>query len=326
MTKKKSIRLIKKNAKQGTDAYTFEIIFEGDLKELSKHNLINEQGKRYGTVEINHGKATVVLILPKFIRENNIQPFTLIDSIYLDLIKDDCEQQLKKIFGTSNLESKIKAIEVNITKRVSGNANISDVLDLLSKALLLKEQDNLKYVGQSKKCRLKEEIHTVIIKRPHYYLVKAYDKTEQMRKLGIKVSDGLLRIEIIMIERTIERLFGSKTTFQDILTKDSLVSLLREYKRIFCYEIIEDKVKKYLNSCVILLLESLCDTESPIETIAVERDLIVDKEVLRKALRKWQRMRNVSDNSSRDVELYAKKYFLPEDVVLTLHDIKDSCG
>lgn len=327
MTKRRTTRLIKKKAKQGMDGCIFEIVFKSeDLKDLQKQDLINESGRNYGNVEIKNGKVILALILPKFIRENNVQQFTLMDSIYLELIKNDVEEKLKQILGTTKLDNKCSCIEVNITQRVSGNATQDNVLNLLSNALLSKKQDNLKYVGPSKKSRLKEETHTLIVKRSHYYLLKAYNKTEQMMKSGIKIPDGILRIEIVMVERTLEKLFGNKTSFQDILTKDSLISVLREYKRIFVDEIIEEKVKVYLDSCKLMLLESLCFSDSVVEVIAKNRELIPDKEVLRKAIKRFQRMKRVADHSRRDSELYSQKYGLPEDTILTLKEFKDSCG
>jgi hypothetical protein len=328
LTKRRTTRLIKKKAKQGMDGCIFEIAFKSeDLKDLQKQDLINESGRNYGNVEIKNGKVILALILPKFIRENNVQQFTLMDSIYLELIKNDVEEKLKQILGTTKLDNnKCSCIEVNITQRVSGNATQDNVLNLLSNALLSKKQDNLKYVGPSKKSRLKEETHTLIVKRSHYYLLKAYNKSEQMMKSGIKIPDGMLRIEIVMVERTLEKLFGNKTSFQDILTKDSLISVLREYKRIFVDEIIEEKVKVYLDSCKLMLLESLCFSDSVVEVIAKNRELIPDKEVLRKAIKRFQRMKRVADHSKRDSELYSQKYGLPEDTILTLKEFKDSCG
>lgn len=328
----RKLRLAQSKSKQGTDCYTFDVVFQGELKNLPKQPLINDVGKKYGTVEARDGKATVSLVLPWFVRDNNIQPFTLLDSIYLEIIKNDCEKQLKQLFG-SELNSKIKAIECNITQRVSGNATQSDVLNLLSNAYLTPERDNLKYVGASRKCKYKEETHTVLASRPRYYILKAYDKTQQQimekKKKGEDantVPSGMLRIEIIMVDRTLKKLFGNRTSFSDVLTKDSLIAILREYKRIFCEDVIDGKVKPYLDKCVLLLIESLCDTESPTATIAKEREIIPDKEVLRKAMKKWQKHRGVSDNSLRDSEMYAMKFDLPQNVVLTMHDFKESCG
>ena len=83
--------------KQGTDNYEFEVAFQSNLKDLPKQPLINDQGKKYGTVEVVNGKAMVNLVLPEFVRNNNIQPFTLTDSIYLEICKTDVEKQLKRI-------------------------------------------------------------------------------------------------------------------------------------------------------------------------------------------------------------------------------------
>lgn len=329
---KRKIRLSKRKSMQGTDCYTFEVVFQGELKNLPKQPLLNESGKKYGTVEAKDGKATVALVLPWFVRDDNIEPFTLLDSIYLEIIKNDCEKQLKQLFG-SELNSQIKAIECNITQKVSHNAKQSDVLNLLSHAYLSAERDNTKYVGPSKLCKYKEETHTVLATRTRYYILKAYDKTQQQivekKRNGENadnVPQGLLRIEIIMIDRTLKKLFGNNTSLSDILTKESLIEIIREYKRIFCEELIENKVKPYLNKCVLLLVESLCETESLTDTIARERELIPDKIVLQKAIRRWQRIRGVTNNSLRDSEVYATKFDLPKDVVCTIHDFKEACG
>ncbi|WP_331553103.1 hypothetical protein [Acetobacterium sp.] len=319
-------------AKQGLDGCAFEVVFQGELKNLPKQPLINEHGKKYGTVEAKDGKATVRLVLPRFIRDDNIQPFSIVDSIMLEMIKSDCEKQLKQLFG-SELNSTIKTIECNVTQKVSGNATQSDVLNLLNLSTLSTERDNIKYVGPSRYCSLKEETHTVIAKRLHYYIIKAYDKTQQqiMEKKEKKqnsdaVPDGLLRIEIIMIERTLEKLFGGKTTFADILCKDALVSIIKEYQRIFCDEIIKEKIKPYLNKCTLLLIESLCETENIVKTIAKQRDLIVDAEVLKKSVRKWNVLRGRSDHLARDYQNIIDKYALPQDIIETFSEFKKSCG
>ena len=146
------------------------------------------------------------------------------------------------------------------------------------------------------------------------------------RKPTDEVPSGLLRIELIFTDRTLKRLFGNKLSFSDILSEDALKKAMREYKRVFYDEVIPT-IKVYLNSCVWALVESLCDTENPIATIAEHRELIPDKEVLRKALKRYNWLRGKSNhNLSRDVDYYASKFDLPQDVILTLHDFKKSCG
>lgn len=230
--------MVKDKEKQGTDCYTFEVSFQGDLKNLPKQPLINEQGKKYGSVEVKEKKSTVSLVLPKFIRDNNIQPFTIMDSICLEMINCDCEKQLKQLLGFE-IHSKVESIECNITQKVSGEATQSDVLNLLDHAFLTSERDNLKYVGAGKRCKYKEETHTVIVKRPHYYILKAYDKTEQQKKElkhqnqnSDTVPDGLLRIEIIYVDtsaNTTALPIENWATIQATSITDNILSLSTQY-------------------------------------------------------------------------------------------------
>ncbi|MGJ4851940.1 hypothetical protein ACH6CV_17020, partial [Bacillota bacterium Meth-B3] len=76
------VRMVRNKAKQGLDCARFEVAFQGDLKSLPEQALISRQGKQYGTVGVSDGKATVKLVLPRFVRNTNIQPFTMMDAIY----------------------------------------------------------------------------------------------------------------------------------------------------------------------------------------------------------------------------------------------------
>ncbi len=304
-----------------------------DMKDLQELPLINAQGRQYGSVESSKGKATIKLNLPKFVRDNNIHPFSITESIKLEIIKNDCEYHLKQIFG-DNMNTQITKIEVNITQPISGNATQSDVLNLLNHATLPHaSKDNTKYVGPNRKCYLKEENHTVNVSRRHYYYCKFYDKTQEIidkrRKFNLPTDNvplGLLRMEIAFVERTLDKLFKNKKALSDVLTQKNLIEVLREYKRIFCDELVDMMIKPYLDACVEKLVESLTDTESPIKTIAKERELIPDVEVLKKALHRYMKMRGKTDNSARDAKRYAEHYDLPVDCIMTIRDFKRSCG
>ena len=80
----------------------------------------------------------------------------------------------------------------------------------------------------------------------------------------------MLRIEIVLLGRTIDKLFGDKTSVYDILTEDSLIKVLYEYKRIYTNEIINKRVKPYLSQCKQRLVHSLLRTNSIIATVKVE--------------------------------------------------------
>lgn len=330
----RKIRLDKSRARQGLDTCEFELALTGkNMKDLLKQPLINAQGSEYGSVESSKGKATITLNLPKFVRDTNIYPYSLTESIKLEIIKNDCEYELKRIFG-NNMNTQITKIEVNITQPISGNATQSDVLNLLNHATLpYASKDNVKYVGPNRKCYLKEENHTVNVSRRHYYYCKFYDKTQEIidkrRKFNLPTDDvpcGLLRMEIVLVERTLDKLFKNKKTLSDVLTQKNLIEVLREYKRIFCDELVDKMIKPYLSACVVKLVESLTDTENPIKTIAKERELIPDIEVFKKALRRYMKIRGKTDNSARDAKRYVEQYALPVDCIMTIKDFKRSCG
>lgn len=328
----KSVRMVRSKAKQGMDCCKFEMVFKCRQENVSKQPMVNKQGTKCGEISVCDNSGTLALVLPCFIRENNEKPFTLQDSDNLGFIESDCKEQLRHLLGTG-IKTKGTSIETNITQKVSGNARPSDVLNLISHACMSNNSDNVKYVGPSKKNRLKEETHTVIAKRQKQYIVKAYDKSEQLQKElrnehkpTDSVPSGLLRIELIFIERTLKRLFGNELKLSDILSEDALNKLLQEYKRVFCNEVIP-KIETYWDSCVSELVESLCETENPIATIAKHRELIPDKEVLHEALRQYQRLRGKSNhNLARDVRRYASQFDLPQDVMLTIRDFEKSCG
>ena len=100
------------------------------------------------------------LVLPRYIRQNNIAPFDSWDALNKRVYKEICGQ-LRLVLGM-DFKSKLRSVECNITKRVCCFASTSDVLNLLNHALLSPKDDNLEYSGQSKECALKKEIHTVI--------------------------------------------------------------------------------------------------------------------------------------------------------------------
>lgn len=330
----RKVRLATEKTQIGLDTCEFELALTGkNMKELLEQPLINAQGREYGSVEASKGKATIKLNLPKFVRDNNIHPYSLTESIRIEIIRNDCETQLKKIFG-NNMNTQITKIEVNITQPVSGNATQSDVLNLLCHATLpYASKDNVKYVGPSRKCGLKEESHTVNVSRKHYYFCKFYDKTQEIidkrRKFNLPTDDvprDLQRMEIVFVDRTLTKLFGTKKTLSDVLTQKNLIEILREYKRVFCNELIDGMIKPYLDECALKLVESLTDTESPIKTIAKERELIPDVIVLRMALKRYMKIRGKTNNAARDAKRYAEQYDLPVDCIMTIKDFKCSCG
>ena len=95
-------------------------------------------------------------------------------------------------------------------------------------------------------------------------------------------------------------------------------------------DIIGTYVKPYLMACKNKLVESLTTSDSGHEisdTVMRYREMIVDVEVLRKALQKWYAIRNVNDISKQVICQYRKKGLgLPEGVLRTIKAFHTSAG
>ena len=93
--KERKIRLNKSQAKQGLDTCEFEMALTGrNMKDLQEMPLINAQGRQYGSVEASKGKATIKLNLPKFVRDNNIHPYSLTESICIEIISENVKKSI----------------------------------------------------------------------------------------------------------------------------------------------------------------------------------------------------------------------------------------
>ena len=85
-----------------------------------------------------------------------------------------------------------------------------------------------------------------------------------------------------------------------------------------------------LNACVQEIFESLTYStprKEVSETLIKCKELIVDTEVLRKALKKWYVFKKQPDSSKRIVSFYREKNMgFPEDVLRTLKLMHNSLG
>lgn len=85
----KKTRFYRNKVKTGLDTCEFEMALTGrNMKDLQEMPLINAQGRQYGSVEASKGKATIKLNLPRFVRDNNIHPYSLTESICIEIIRN----------------------------------------------------------------------------------------------------------------------------------------------------------------------------------------------------------------------------------------------
>lgn len=329
----------KKKGQQGLDGINLEYTIELDSAKhlyLPLEELKNESENTVVKMECVGGKIRAYVNAVHAIRPNNIRPLGIVDTVKLELVKtkvvDYMKSYLRDNLGKQYSEGyidnlKVTRLECNLTLKCCGRATPSDVLSLLDLAF--------DETGMRRKRKEKSEYEKVNKSWVHYkpkeYKLKCYDKTlEQHEKGNPLVESNLLRIEVVFIDRSLKRMYGKKRTLSDILTRKSIEVLCQEYKRVLTEDIISKNIVPCLDYCVQRVFESLTYSESGkeiSESIARHRELIVDIEVLRRALKRWYKFRHMNDNTKQVICQYRKKNLgLPEDVIKTIRMFHDSTG
>lgn len=323
---------------QGADGLNFELqmAFVG-LENINtpKESLKNELGNDIVTISCYGGKLSVYVNLPQAIRPTNVKPFQISDCIKLKMVRNMVieyiklylQKYLKKKYSEELLNKIIiTQMECNVTIQCTGECKPSDVISLIDKSFskvhLYKE-----IKGNTEKTYNKSELGIIYLK-PHEWKLKVYDKTYQQKKVGnTQVEPNLIRVELVFLDRSLNRMYSNNRSIENILTKKSLEILTEQYK-ITLNEIYENNIKIMLNGCKREILKSLTNAKTGkqiSETLIVCKEYIVDIEVLREALKKWYKNRNIADNSKSIISFYKKKkYGIPVDVLKTLKSIRQS--
>ena len=333
------MKLNKRKCQQGIDGLNLEYTLglEG-MKNLylPEEELKNQANNTIVKIDCVGGKIRTYINAVHSIRPNNVKPFGIADAIKLELVKSQViefmQSYLKKYLLDKYSDEfinnlKVKSLEVNITLPCVGTATPSDVIHLLDMAF-----DRTVVFRKRKVFSKCEKANTgVQYTKQNEYRLKIYDKTdEQHRHNNPLVKSNLLRIECVFINRSLKKMFGNKRTLEDILTKQALITLCQKYKNVLTEDIIKLYIIPYLDSCKKTLFESLIQSESGKEitdTIARHKELIVDIEVLRQALKMWYRFKGVEDRSSQVIHKYRKKNLdIPEYVIATIKMFHQSAG
>lgn len=92
--------------------------------------------------------------------------------------------------------------------------------------------------------------------KPHEWVLKVYDKTFQQRQAGnLKVESNLIRVELVFLDRMLDRMYSSKKSLEDILTRKAIKTLIDQYQETFD-EICKKNITPMLNACVQEIFEN----------------------------------------------------------------------
>lgn len=332
-------KLNKKKCQSGLDGMNLEykISFDGIGKlYFEKEALKNNAGSTIVEIDIVGGKVRVYINAVNCIRPNNVKPIGIVDAIKLELvqpqviafIKAYLQKHLQSQYSDKFIDDlKVVSLEVNLTLPTVSGAVPSDVIHLIDMALdktvvFRKRKPNSKCGKVNTSC---------LYSKPKEYRLKIYDKTcEEHEKGNPLVKNNLLRIECVLIDRRLNRAFGEdKRKLKDILSKQAIEIMCKEYKKIFTEDIIPC-VKEYLNNAKDTLFESLTSSDTGKEisdTICRHRELIADWKILKVALRKWYCFRGVEDRSKQMIYKYRQKELgIPDGVLQTIKSFHHAVG
>ena len=228
---------------QGADGMNFQLqlTIKGlESINLPEENLTNESGNDIMKISCWGGKLSAYVNLPNAIRPNNVQPFQLSDCIKIELVRNQVIEHMRS-YLQKHLKDKysdeflsmmsVTKMECNLTIKCVGDCKPKDVIRLFersfAKVTVYKETD------PNGKTHRKPE-RGITTTKPHEWVLKVYDKTFQQRQAGnLKVESNLIRVELVFLDRMLDRMYSSKKSLEDILTRKAIKTLIDQYQETF---------------------------------------------------------------------------------------------
>ena len=190
----------------------------------------------------------LTIVLPHWIRPDNVEPFNTHETAFLR----DIVPALRRFLKNSNVPTlglRICSLEVNKTfdlSRLKGfeeeqaARQTSQLLEFMSCALLAEgDAGSSHFVGVRNDMGLvNKEVQSVLLKKERAYALKLYNKSIQMGR-----SDHLLRFEIILLRRELDKLF-ERGDFVEVLSAQGINKACQRFAKLTLDEIIPS-VKRY---------------------------------------------------------------------------------
>ena len=190
----------------------------------------------------------LTIVLPHWIRPDNVEPFNTHETAFLR----DIVPALRRFLKNSNVPTlglRICSLEVNKTfdlSRLKGfeeeqaARQTSQLLEFMSCALLAEgDAGSSHFVGVRNDMGLvNKEVQSVLLKKERAYALKLYNKSIQMGR-----SDHLLRFEIILLRRELDKLF-ERGDFVEVLSAKGINKACQRFAKLTLDEIIPS-VKRY---------------------------------------------------------------------------------
>lgn len=223
---------------------TIEVVIDTQTI-LNKNNITfySSNGNEVGKLVHRQGKKkgyNLILNLPRCVRQNNIQPFSVLDADKIYEITTIVVKQLKKHFGEQLPDLTVKSAEVGATMEIANKKNVQPILNMIT-GMLLQDKENIVYiacrgkkVGQryNKVQTLASGINVESIKLPQNssgrFASKYYDKGLEK---DIADEHGIIRVEHIYNKRRVGN-WCKNPSRQESIALQKLYAL-PQYQKLF---------------------------------------------------------------------------------------------
>lgn len=279
----------------------------------------------------------VALILPRTIRHNNNVGFRASDTKQLTDVIQKVNRALKQIIGRDWSELFVTELEVAVTVDlgVVDELTVDSAMNFLARVLLRKDRPN-KEAKQNNSVRT-EPLQKFVTGKKRAGCNFVYDEVTKSletslwsnRRLKWKAyskgaftefggNSSIFRLEGVYCEKGMRYVLGNKDgyiTLQDVLKPKAIKGFISQFK-IDYTEIVAPKICGYLDEAQQIVFETLEKT-SAYNTLLINKDIIVDMRIYRKALKQYYRANNKSDGAYRKMLCLATKKRQNENICIS---------
>ncbi len=323
------MKRVNKSTEVGLD--TIEINITGITTAVEETELKHTRtGEKIGTIKKRNGREqgyVISICLPKIIRADNKNPFTVLDNIKLDEVIWQIQTQLSMLFNTNFKNAYVKCVEVNATATLKRPENIDAIMNLLSLMFLQAgekvyltahgvKDTQYKNVPMSKNIlRQIQQVESLKTKRDTNERVswKLYNKSLEMAekakskkaKSTEQAEEGILRLEERINKKGLV-FIGLPLRLDRFLIPQNIKRLVEQYQKDFKELFLnqywvkgkENFTDTLVNTIVIDLQEN-----TPLVTAKIHRNLLyIDITLFKKACLEFYDNRKVACQAVRRVK------------------------
>lgn len=296
----------------GIDTIECDIQTEYELVENEPVFFNPRTGIKIGELKRKRGKERgyrMSINLPKCIRENNIQPLSVLDEVHLFEIGKMISAQLEELFGKNFPQLFVSTAEVNATVECENNALVEGMIKLLSLMFLSNGEKLFLCIRGSKTGKRYDNVSSLpsgaqieSFRTPResncHLSYKVYNKGLEQELAGDR---GILRLEAKYSRRGLDYARAGNT-LAEFLSVGSIKSLIKAYKADYETCIVrrywDNSEHPFYKEMIEIIRRDLVAYKHPVAVALMNRQLIeIDYALFKKACYAYYDKRNSANKA-----------------------------